>query len=462
MSAYESLLHQDGKAVADSFDLKETIPALKALVPVWAGGARLPASPFRETLFGKDFAPRPAEDLQTTVQRLIFARKVAAEQAAGADLAAAVRGIGVAKWQHFLEAAQDRVKVLQMREEYLHLKAQFDAAQAAKAAAPPPGPKPDGSGDRITPVYPVETALGIGAAGVAEGAVGAARSVGGAILRQVMPEISPPSVSSGETGLDIPPPPTPPSNPVAAPQHAGKLTRGQAFPNRRLPRDPGGKPTPDPEAINRAHTQLGTEIGSKGPYPQAREFDENGNHLKDIDFTNHGRPKLHTNPHQHRYIPNPTGGSRATRITGTIEVIMLQLKTIPIHYDDNELVTLSQVVGVLPANNLTWRVLRLWAIGEAPGGASMDSFENAVRVAPEGYPLAWKELLLFASRMEQVWDCLIIATEPKITIDRKTLEDAGFANCIYVIEAFDSSEWTMGAHSVAILKSFSEIVDGKQ
>ncbi len=188
MSAYEYLLHQDGKAVADDFDLGRTLPALKALVPVWAGGAHLPPGPFRETLFGKDFAPRPAEDLQTTVQRLIFARTVAAEQAAGEDLAAAVRGIGVAKWQDFLERAQDRVETLQLREKILGLKAQLEtskAAAAAKASAPPPGPKPDGSGDRIKPVYPVETALGIGAAGVAEGAVAAAEAVGGAILRQI-------------------------------------------------------------------------------------------------------------------------------------------------------------------------------------------------------------------------------------------------------------------------------------
>lgn len=30
--------------------------------------------------------------------------------------------------------------------------------------------------------------------------------------------------------------------------------------------------------------------------------------MKDIDFTNHGR-SLHPNPHQHRYIQNPSGGT---------------------------------------------------------------------------------------------------------------------------------------------------------
>lgn len=33
--------------------------------------------------------------------------------------------------------------------------------------------------------------------------------------------------------------------------------------------------------------------------------------MRDIDFTDHGRPDKHPNPHQHRYKENPTGGSRS-------------------------------------------------------------------------------------------------------------------------------------------------------
>ena len=29
-----------------------------------------------------------------------------------------------------------------------------------------------------------------------------------------------------------------------------------------------------------------------------------------IDFTDHERPQNHLNPHQHEWIPNPTGGTR--------------------------------------------------------------------------------------------------------------------------------------------------------
>jgi len=71
----------------------------------------------------------------------------------------------------------------------------------------------------------------------------------------------------------------------------------------RLPRKPGGEPQADPEA-NGPHTQLGK---SKGGNRQAREFDEYGNPVKDIDFT--GEKRGFPNPHQHSYLPSKTGGT---------------------------------------------------------------------------------------------------------------------------------------------------------
>lgn len=83
---------------------------------------------------------------------------------------------------------------------------------------------------------------------------------------------------------------------------------GNRFPDRPLPRDKNGNPAPDPEAEG-AHTQLGQTQGRKGKYDQGREFDADGKPVRDIDFTDHGRPGQHTNPHQHDYVPNETGGT---------------------------------------------------------------------------------------------------------------------------------------------------------
>jgi len=76
---------------------------------------------------------------------------------------------------------------------------------------------------------------------------------------------------------------------------------GGAFPDRPLPRDPKtGKPVPETDA---PHTQLGTRGTGERKYPQAREFGEQGKHVRDIDFTDHGMPDTHPNPHQHRIDP---------------------------------------------------------------------------------------------------------------------------------------------------------------
>lgn len=75
-------------------------------------------------------------------------------------------------------------------------------------------------------------------------------------------------------------------------------------PNRPLPRDPvTGNPIPETTA---PHTQLGmrTSKNTGETYRQAREFGEGGKHVKDIDFTDHGRPATHPNPHQHSIDPS--------------------------------------------------------------------------------------------------------------------------------------------------------------
>jgi RHS repeat-associated protein len=97
------------------------------------------------------------------------------------------------------------------------------------------------------------------------------------------------------------------SGEVASDEAASSET---AFPDRELPRDPRtGEPVKDPEA-NGPHSQLGKGTGRKvGKYDQAREFDQDGKAVRDVHFTDHGRPRVHTSPHQHRYLPNPTGGT---------------------------------------------------------------------------------------------------------------------------------------------------------
>jgi RHS repeat-associated protein len=89
----------------------------------------------------------------------------------------------------------------------------------------------------------------------------------------------------------------------------GEAQPGDAFPDEPLPVKPFGEPA-GVEGAAGPHTGLGTEEGSKGSYPTAREIDAEGKPVRQIDFTDHGRPIGHTNPHQHPYKENPTGGTR--------------------------------------------------------------------------------------------------------------------------------------------------------
>lgn len=75
-----------------------------------------------------------------------------------------------------------------------------------------------------------------------------------------------------------------------------------------LPATEDGVPIPEADV---SHTEIGIREGSKGPYLQSREFDENGNPVKEIDFTDHGTPNIHPNPHQHIRKDNPSGGTRS-------------------------------------------------------------------------------------------------------------------------------------------------------
>jgi hypothetical protein len=134
---------------------------------------------------------------------------------------------------------------------------------------------------------------------------------------------------------------------------------------------------------------------------------------------------------------------------------MLQFTTFSMHREGGRLVTLHDVLTLLPGNDLLWRILDLTAIGEAPGGAGMVAFENSIRVAPDGYRSTWKDLLALSVPLEQTWDCLIVATDLGVAIKTDTIEEDGFPNCRYVVDAFDSGTWTVGAESQEVLDQFS-------
>ena len=128
-----------------------------------------PAS-FAEHFFGRSADDPVAARLRIAAIGANQAQSHAELREAAGDLAAAQQTVGLDRWNAFLADAAQR--------------ASDPATTAAIEKSEQP---PDPRKDAITPVYPLETVLGIGAAGLAKGVAAGLRAAGGAILRQMKP-----------------------------------------------------------------------------------------------------------------------------------------------------------------------------------------------------------------------------------------------------------------------------------
>ena len=183
-----------------------------------------------------------------------------------------------------------------------------------------------------------------------------------------------------------------------------------------------GIPNQDPEAEG-AHTQLGQKDGRNGKYDQGREFDANGKPVKDIDFTDHGRPQNHPNPHQHPYIPNPTGGTpkhaqqsadyenATTAAAATKGGRAMSILTIPMFWREGNYVQLQALLAFINQLDLVWTIIEFDGVGIMPAGMSYAEFQTILRQSKTGYVLNWQDLLLFAENIEYTVDCLIVAVK---------------------------------------------------
>ncbi len=78
---------------------------------------------------------------------------------------------------------------------------------------------------------------------------------------------------------------------------------------------------------------------------------------------------------------------------------------------------------------------------------TMEEFEHVVHASPEGYGLNRDNLLVFASGIEQTWNGLIVGCQPDAPIVAEPVRAENFAGCRYVVQASDSTEWSIGVSS---------------
>lgn len=104
-------------------------------------------------------------------------------------------------------------------------------------------------------------------------------------------------------------------------------------------------------------------------------------------------------------------------------------------------VELTEILDALPSNTWTWTILDLWAVGTPPNGMTMPSFENFISSAETGYPMTWSELLDLAAGLDQVMDCLIVATKRPHAAPRRLADQDDARGLLVRIDALDSTEW---------------------
>ncbi len=174
-----------------------TLPRLKEAMTAWLRATALDQATFASRLFGRGTDDPVVRSLHRAALGAATATSQDDLRDAAGTVAEAIQAVGINQWPRFVADAAER--------------ARDPATQAAIEKSRQP---PDPALDAIRPVYPVETAIGVAAAGIAGGAAAAARAVGGAILKQVLPEKptgtpatdrTKPSATTSSTVVEAPP-----------------------------------------------------------------------------------------------------------------------------------------------------------------------------------------------------------------------------------------------------------------
>jgi hypothetical protein len=231
-------------------------------------GIRLDQASFADRFFGRSADDPVVQKLHSAALEVGLATNQAEMGKAAEELADAIKAIGLDGWPRFVADAQIRAR-----------------DPATIAAVEESRQLPDPSKEAIRPVYLVETALGVAAAGLAGGVAAAARAIGGAILKQVLPENRPPA---GKTAAN-----------VAKPENTTGAASKQAHPmSLSLPAKPD-------ELMSRGWKEIGRPGAAKLGH---RTFEnmKTGETIR-FDKGHPGKPRFEGKDHYHRLNPNKTG-----------------------------------------------------------------------------------------------------------------------------------------------------------
>jgi hypothetical protein len=111
---------------------------------------------------------------------------------------------------------------------------------------------------------------------------------------------------------------------------------------------------------------------------------------------------------------------------------------------NRERVELSTLLELVPSNSFRWLAFNFQGVvGVAPQGLWVEDFERISKSSNFGYIFDWPNLLLFAKKLEDLYDCVLVATDADSTFSKAEVALETWTSAKLVLELFDSSEWTV-------------------
>lgn len=152
----------------------KTHARLNGLMATWSRGGNMDRAEFAGQFFGRAGDDRVSMALRDAALTARLSGSQAALRDAAESLASAMQTIGLVRLSRFLDDAETRAR-----------------SPSTLAALEKSSQTLEQRGGAIRPVYPLETALGIGAALATGGVAAAVRAAVGAVARQLLPERAP-------------------------------------------------------------------------------------------------------------------------------------------------------------------------------------------------------------------------------------------------------------------------------
>ena len=129
--------------------------------------------------------------------------------------------------------------------------------------------------------------------------------------------------------------------------------------------------------------------------------------------------------------------------------------TFPAVKNDGTLVQLDEILSLIPENRWIWSFIEFSGMGKAPQNLSMQEFENEVISRKNGYLMSWHELIDFSHLLNQTIDCTLVAVKMPDEIFIEEILHNNFHKCEMVIQAFDSTDWSVLAKNQKTIDALS-------